>query len=181
MIRAQSAVVRAGDLGPGYRVDRERRARILMPRCPGFAPDRSDLTITGDASSFVTDGRNGVASYVTLFRTRAHQEQWWRRVVGLRYARCLARALAGQMMPNGIRTTVVAARALPGTQTGRVALFRIVLRHTRGGRSVDVYRDVALVADGRWNAVVSSYAPLRSCECLGDLAREVRTRIAQAR
>src|SRR5688500_11603438 len=171
--RAQSVVVRQSDLVAGYRVDRDRRARIPMPRCPGFSPDRSDLTITGDAASFFTDGSGGIASYATLFRTSGDQEKWWRRGVGLRYARCLARVPAAKEMPRGIRTTVVSVQARPVKRMADAAAqFRLVLRHTRAGRSVDVYRNIALLADDRWSVVVVSYAPLRPCECAEGLVGE---------
>ena len=155
----------------------------VSPRlqCPGYAPDRSDLTGTGTAEAYFRSGNAALGSTVSLFASQADSEKWWKRVVTDRYISCLARQLVVHA-GSGFKARILSASRL------RVNLnfaqpsaeFRTVIRYSKGGRAWDTAWVAVFFQYSRAIAVVSDTSVLQPCECAERLAQHVFGRMARS-
>jgi len=121
MARARSVVLRPSDLGSTWKATPATSSENGSLRCRAFAPDESDLTETGAASSpDFSQGLQYVSSYASLFETAAQAQASWSRVVRPGLMTCL-RTLFEQGASSGGTTTKV-------TGTGVLAVPRLAPR-----------------------------------------------------
>jgi len=119
---ARSIVLRASDLGSGWKAEPRRTSDDGDFRCSGYEPDLSDLTITGEAESRLFWRPDGLlaGSGVEVYATAAQAATGWRRSYRPRMVlRCLSpaaeKAVVQGMRQAGseARVKVVSARRLP--------------------------------------------------------------------
>ena len=179
--RARSLLIRDADLFPNFGPDPAKRASPNIPRCPGlYAPDRSGTTITGVAESDFTNGGDGIASRTAVFRTDADLEAYWSATVLPEYARCLAKVWDANPQPGG-RAKILQVRSFsPDVPVEHVAAYRTVVRKTRDGATVDVYRTVVFLGHGREMVNLQVLGVMHPCDCWSDLARLTSQRMLGA-
>jgi hypothetical protein len=101
--------------------------------CPGFNPDNSDLTLTGEAQAEFehTQSAASVASYSEVYVTRADAVASWTRNVKPALIRCLAHFLKVGVEEEGgtFRITSQGRIAFPKVAP-RTAAFRVAARMT---------------------------------------------------
>jgi hypothetical protein len=173
--RAQASLFSTRQLGRLAQRDPLHIAALPIPLCRGYAPDRSDLTITGDAEAYYVVPGSALGLSVAVFRTGLERSAWWKRVLTPRYAGCLARFLAIHDRRTGWRARPLQARRLRVNRTANDnAGYRIVIRYTKRGRRLDVYRDVVFLGTTRSVGSLVVYGYGKPCVC----AKTLATRLA---
>jgi hypothetical protein len=144
--RAEAALLTLKDFGVGWTGGPKTPAKLHAPKCPGFDPKESDLTVTGHAEAqFVFPRQVQFDQDVQVLESADAVSTDFRRVIGPKLAACLAYQLkAGK--------EVVSARVtkLPFPKLGDArAAYRgtVVLRI--GGRNVKVVKDYMFIGTGR--------------------------------
>jgi hypothetical protein len=181
---ARVGLVRLADLNPDYVVDRTHMANVFIPRCPGsYAPDRSDLTVTGTARSSFRNASSWIASNAAVYRTDGEAAAWWDRVVGPALATCSGRMLV-RYPPKGMRGRLLSVRALRvhGLDVAdRSAGYRIAMRFTNARGSMLMYRDLIFTMKSRAISSVGVASLVHPCGCGMGLAQTVVVRLIHAR
>jgi hypothetical protein len=121
--------------------------------CPGYAPDLSRFTITGEATSRQFANASGAAifSSAEIFRTAADQRGDWALT-----ARREALACLRQLLQRAVGTAArVAASVRPAPRLGdRSISFRATLSVAANGVRATIWLDVLAVARGRGDATL---------------------------
>lgn len=180
---ARQANLRAADLPAGYTSSRAGSKQDNAPlTCPGFKPDLSDLTITGEALSPVFQSRAGMTifSAVEVYSTVLDEHESWRRTARREALRCVARMM-NQISAQGVRVTVTSRVVRPAPRVGERSIsFRIGAKVETQGVTIPAWFDLIGVARGRADAslLISSVArpPSASLEqkLLATLARRLK-------
>ena len=161
---AERATLRVRDVPAGYTATRRASTRDNAPlTCPGFAPDLSDLTITGEALSPVFQNRAGttIFSAAEVYRSLHDERESWRRTARRAALRCVARAME-QISAQGLRITVTSRLVRTPPPVGdRAISFRIAAKMQAQGVSVTAWFDVVGVARGRADATLMISSVLR--------------------
>jgi hypothetical protein len=151
---AKHAVVQRSDLPAGWRQLGATPSTQAAPDCPGYRPDFSKFTITGQAeTTFASaDQTRSIASRTEVYASRSQARGDFALGTAPAVARCLGvlfeRALTQQA--GGIAVDVLTARRVAAPRVGeRSAAYRIVVGVGSGARTVDMYVDVAVVLRGR--------------------------------
>jgi hypothetical protein len=180
---ARRANLRAADLPAGYTSSRTGSRQDNAPlTCPGFKPDLSDLTITGEALSPVFQSRAGttIFSAAEVYSTVRDEHESWRRTARREALRCVARMM-DQISAQGLRVTVTSRVVRPAPRVGERSIsFRIGAKVEAQGVTIPAWFDLIGVARGRADAtlLISSVArpPSASLEqkLLATLARRLK-------
>jgi hypothetical protein len=159
---ARSAVLKAGDLGSGWKGGFEK-AKVSSPTaCPGlWDPKQADLVITGLAESSFSyrAGATQIASAVQLYETSAMTALDWKRtVVHPAIPRCVAKQAAADE-DESFRLVSFKRTPFPKLATYS-ARFRMVIDYTvDGGKTVRVLSDSVVFGRGRTAATLTVTAP----------------------
>jgi len=151
---AKSGAVQLSDLGAGWKRLRPSPSREQAPACPGYRPDFSGFTITGQATSEFSSraGAASIVSHVEVYATRADARGDFSlstlppvaRCLGIMFRREAAKGL------SGFTLKVLGSRRVAAPRLGeRSAAYRIVIELAKDGTSVKVYIDAAVVLRGR--------------------------------
>jgi hypothetical protein len=145
------------DLPPGFQQAPARSGDSSSAlTCKGFAPDLSDLTVTGDAQSrpfFRRDGTS-IFSGAEVFRTVHDAREDWRRTVRREALPCVA-TIIEQQSTQSVRMKVVSSAVRTAPRLGdRTASFRIVASVTASGVHIKAWMDVLGVGRGRADATL---------------------------
>jgi hypothetical protein len=122
--------------------------------CPGFAPDLSRFTITGEAKSrqFARSDGTAIFSAVEIFRSVADQRGDWALTARREALLCLRRAITQGLAGVG----AVTATVRPAPRVGdRAVWFRATMTVARSGVKVRVWLDMFGVARGRADATLA--------------------------
>ncbi len=158
---ARKANLRLGDLPAGFRAKRlsskaDSASEDAGPdSCPGFAPDLSDLVITGEASSpqFKSTWMT-IHSSAEVYRSIGDERKSWRRTARREAVDCLADAIDKQPAA-GMRLTLGATLQRPSPRVGeRSVSFRLVGRLTTNGVKIPIWIDLLGVSRGRADATL---------------------------
>lgn len=154
---AKAVVLKAADLGPGWKGGLSKPSVDGPPACAGWNPKQTDLVITGAAESQFTAQGLMVFSGVQLYKTtRMIALDWQRTVVDPRMPKCLAEDFAADA---GGRVRVVSMKRLPFAKVAPYAArFRLLLEYTEG-ETVRVFIDFVLVGRGRTAISLGFMAP----------------------
>jgi len=154
---AKAVVLKAADLGTGWKGGLSKPTVDGPPACAGWNPKQSDLVITGAAESQFTAQGLMAFSGVQLYKTtRMIALDWQRTVVHPRMPNCLARDFAADA-GEGVR--VVSMKRLPFAKIAPYAArFRLLLEYTEG-ETVRVFFDIVLVGRGRTAISLGFMAP----------------------
>jgi hypothetical protein len=152
---AKSAVLTRSDVGPDWQRVKAQRDDDSQFACPGFNPDFSRFTVTGQAyASFREPSPPGaqIDATVAVFKTRGQAAGDFRLGAKPQFARCLAVQLrkAFRNYPDGVRGTVISSKMVTAPKLGeRAAAYAIRARLTGPGGSLPVWVDVVAVQRGR--------------------------------
>jgi hypothetical protein len=156
---ARAAVLRARDIGTGWKGGFEK-AKIASPDfCPGlWEPKQADLVITGLAESKFASDAYVIFSSAQLYKTAGMLALDWKRtVVHPAMPRCLAKhAAAGDQT-----TRLVSYKRIPFPALAQYsARFRLVVDQTvDGGGTVRVFMDTVTFGRGRTALALALIAP----------------------
>ena len=122
--------------------------------CPGFAPDLSRFTITGEAKSrhFVRSDGTAIFSAAEIFRSVGDQRGDWALTARREALQCLRWAL----MQGVAGATSVTAAVRPAPRVGdRAVWFRATMTVAANGFKARVWLDLFGVARGRGDATLA--------------------------
>ena len=151
---ATRAAVQPSDLGAGWNRLRAATDNQQAPDCPGYRPDFSKFTITGQASSEFSsqDGGASIVSRAEVYATNADARGDFALATLPPVARCLGimfrREAAKDLSEFTLR--VLSSRRVAAPRLGeRSAAYRIVIELAKDGTRVKVYVDAVAVLQGR--------------------------------
>jgi hypothetical protein len=141
------------DLPSGFRPGAANTSNSGGLTCPGYSPDLSRFTITGEATSrqFVSSSGASIFSSAEIFRTVADQRGDWALTARREALTCLR-----TLLQQGVATTAkVRATVRPAPRLGERSIsFRTTLAVAANGVKATVWLDVLGVARGRGDATV---------------------------
>jgi hypothetical protein len=151
--RARSVVLKRTDFVAGWK-------KVPAPpesdeQCPGFNPDNSDLTISGEAvGNFEhTQGLPTVLSFADVYVSPADAAKSWARNVKPALVRCFGHFFLEGAQADGVKAKIVTQGRIAFPKIApRTAAFRIVVRLTveqQGQEPVTVPVTMHIVAVGR--------------------------------
>jgi hypothetical protein len=124
--------------------------------CRGFAPDLSDLTITGEAVSraFVRLDGTSIFSSSEVFGSVRDEHEDWTRTARREALPCVAKLLERQSTSQ-VRISIVSRSLRPAPAVGERAIsFRIGALLTANGVRLKTWMDLIGVARGRADATL---------------------------
>jgi hypothetical protein len=142
-------------------------------RCPGYSPDLSRFTITGEAhANFRHPTGFAISSAVQVYPSRAQAAADFRAGAKPGLTRCLARLFETDFARGaGGRGTTLSSRMVASPRIGeRAAWYRLVGRLTVRGVTARVHMDVLAFQVGRSQAAIVSAGlggPIRDQLALG--------------
>lgn len=187
--RAKAMQLTRADLGAGWTATRSTTPDDTDFRCAGYAPDESDLTLTGEAESPDLSLESQAAfafvqSTASVYSTSAEGAASWRRTVKPGLLRCFTEILRKEVAKQpGLRFAVTSSRALPFARVApRTAAYRISATVTSQGVPIPMVLDLVLLGNGRANGgffVISALQPFPAAQ-EARLARTMAGRMAKA-
>jgi hypothetical protein len=136
---ARSIVLRPADLPAGFQSSPASASQREVPRCKGFKPDESDLTLVGQASSrdFAMSGNPPlISSSADVWLSAAQAKADFRRVVRPGLSGCLfsvASKALNASPPKGVRYLPVSHSLKPLSGLGQqAATVRLVFTGVSG-------------------------------------------------
>jgi hypothetical protein len=158
---AKASVLRAADLGPGWKGGLTKAEVDGADGCPEFKPKQADLVVTGLAESEFKHrpGALNITSQAQVLKTKAMVRLDWERTVAHpAVLRCMRRAFAD----TGDKTVrFVSANRISFPRVGeRAARFRVVMNYVVGKDTVPMLFDFVAVEAGRTELSLSLIAPL---------------------
>jgi hypothetical protein len=154
---ATHATLTARDVPSSFTANRAPSSKNNGPlTCPGFQPDLSDLTITGEALSPLFQNQAGTTIFASaeVYRSSHDEREAWRRTARREALRCVARMLES-ISASGLRVTVTRRLVRAAPSVGERAIsFRIVATVKTQGISIPVWIDLLGVARGRADATL---------------------------
>lgn len=157
--RAQSALLRLSDFPAGWSGGPKTPSPLTAPKCPGFDPKESDLTVTGHAEARFTTARGGVIldqDTQVLASSQAVETDFSRTMQP-----ALVGCLAYQLKSSGKgEVTKVSVKKLAFPNKGSVtAAYRAnVVVHT-AGHNASIVSDFIFVGVGRLEYSLNIVAP----------------------
>ena len=152
--RAAAVVLKRTDLAGGWKRVNTSDSGDDDTKCPGFDPDESDLTLTGEAESEFesTDGGRYITSFSELYATRKDALASWSRSAKPALARCIAYFFRQGVEKEGGTVKVVSQGriAFPRVAPRMIAL-RVAMRvsFTQNGQTTTTPFTIHLVGVGR--------------------------------
>jgi hypothetical protein len=141
------------DIPSGFRAGAANASNSGGLTCPGYSPDLSRFTITGEATSpkFASASGASIFSSAEIFRTAADQRGDWALTARREALTCLR-----QLLQQAVGTAAkVRATIRPAPRVGdRSISFRATLSIAANGVKATVWLDVLAVARGRGDATL---------------------------
>ena len=157
--KAEAALLQLKDFGVGWTGGRRAPSKLTAPKCPGFDPKESDLTVTGHAEARFTYARGSVVfdqDNQVLESEHAVMTDF-ARVIQPKLKDCLAYEL--KESGKGQIVSVV-VRELPFPKLGTTsAAYRGTMVLHAGGRKVTFISDFVFVGQGRLEYSLNVVAP----------------------
>jgi hypothetical protein len=179
--RANSALLRKSDLIASFAVDPKEAGVPLIPHCPDFPGDRSNVTITGQAKSAFTDGTDAMGSSSLFFKTRSDLDRYWTATVRERFVSCDAELYATTRR-EGVQAETLFASEIPlgatGAQTAKA--FRMITHLSDANAAVDRYQTMVFLRSGRGLTMIRILYFNQPCDCYTGLARLLAQRLIRA-
>jgi hypothetical protein len=152
---AKRTNLKLSELGGGWRSFPASSQSGSTPSCPGYRPDFSHFTITGESvTAFVSSTGSSIVSSVQVYPSRAEAAADFKLGVRPAFSRCLARMFETEIAKGaGGRGTTLSSRMLASPRAGeRAAWYRVVGRLTVRGTTIPVHMDFLGVQQGRSQA-----------------------------
>ena len=152
--RAAAALLKRSDLAAGWKRVHTPESGDDELKCPGFSPDESDLTLSGESESEFesTDGSRYVTSFSELYVSTKQARASWSRSAKPALAGCIAHLFRDGITKDGGTARVVSQgrisfpRVAPRTIALRVAM-RVTF--TEAGKSTTTPFTIHLIGVGR--------------------------------
>lgn len=158
-VRAETTLLRLADFGVGWTGGKRTPSKLTAPKCPGFDPKESDLTVTGHAEARFTYARGGVVfdqDNQVLESAQAVTTDF-ARVIKPQLAGCLAYELK-QSGKGQVVSVVVKELRFPQLGTTSAA-YRGTMVLRIGGRKVTFLSDFIFIGQGRLEYSLNVVAP----------------------
>jgi hypothetical protein len=156
--KAESALLQLSDFGVGWTGGKRTPSKLTAPKCPGFNPKESDLTVTGHAEARFTYARGSVVfdQDNQILKSADAVTTDFARVIGPKLTDCLAYELK-----SSAKSVVSASvRTLPFPKLGDVtAAYRATVILRVGGHKVTFVRDYIFIGVGRLEYSLAVDAP----------------------
>jgi hypothetical protein len=158
-MKAEAALLQLSDFGVGWTGGRRTPSKLTAPKCPGFDPKESDLTVTGHAEARFAYARGSVVF------DQDNQVLESEKAVATDFARVirpkLKDCLAYELKQSGKGQVVsVVVRELPFPKVGTSsAAYRGTMVVRVGGRKVTFVSDFIFIGQGRLEYSLNIVAP----------------------
>jgi hypothetical protein len=152
--RATAVLLKRTDLAGGWKRITTADSGDDGTTCPGFNPNESDLTLTGEADSEFesTDGARYLSSFSELYSTAAQARASWSRSAKPALARCLAYFFKQGIANEGGKVTILSQGRISFPRVApRTIALRVATRvsFTQGGRTTTTPFTIHLIGVGR--------------------------------
>jgi hypothetical protein len=155
---AQAALLRLKDFGPGWTGGPRKAEKLTAPKCPGFDPKESDLTVTGHAEARYTyPGQVGFDQDVQVLESHKAVMTDFSRVIGPKLATCLAYQLKSS--PQVLSASVARLRFPKLGNTS--AAYRATVVVKVAGHKINLVRDYIFLGKGRVEFSLAFEAPAK--------------------
>jgi hypothetical protein len=158
-VKAESALLQLTDFGVGWTGGKRTPSKLTAPKCPGFDPKESDLTVTGHAEARFTYARGSVVfdQDNQVLKSEKAVATDFARVIRPKLKDCLAYEL--KQSGKGQVVSVV-VRELPFPKVGTSsAAYRGTMVVRAGGRKVTFVSDFIFIGQGRLEYSLNIVAP----------------------
>jgi hypothetical protein len=150
--KARSILLKRTDFAAGWKKVPTTPDSDAM--CPGFNPDESDLTLTGEAESDFehTQGLLSVASHSEVYATKADALKSWTRSDKPATARCIGYFFREGVTAEGTKVKIISAGRMAFPKLApRTTAFKVVARLniTDSGKTSTVPVTIQLIAFGQ--------------------------------
>jgi hypothetical protein len=153
---ARAAVLKAHDLGAGWKGSVKKGAVQTPSSCPGWKPKQADLVITGVAESEYAAQGAYVYSSAQVYKTKRMVALDWRRTVTGMPMRCVSWQFA---QGAGEKLKVISVKRLPFPKLAPyTARFRVVVDYD-GSSAARMIIDAVGVGRGRTGVTIGLIAP----------------------
>lgn len=157
--KAEAALLKLKDFGVGWTGGPRTPSKLTAPKCPGFNPKESDLTVTGHAEARFTYARGSVVfdQDTQVLESAKAVSTDFARVIQPKLKDCLAYELK-QSGKGQIVSVVV--RELPFPRVGdETAAYRGTMVIRAGTRKVTFVSDFIFIGQGRLEYSLNVVAP----------------------
>jgi len=159
-LKAEAALLKLRDFGVGWTGGKRTPSKLTAPKCPGFDPKESDLTVTGHAEARFTYARGSVVfdqDNQVLESEKAVRTDF-ARVIQPKLKDCLAYELK-QSGKGQIISVVVRELPFPRLGTESAAYRGTMVLRAGGGRKVTFVSDFIFIGQGRYEYSLNVVAP----------------------
>jgi hypothetical protein len=174
---AQRIAIKAADLGSGWHAGVSQPEQIV-PRCPGYQPDFSRLTLTGRALTTFESraAQSTVSANVEVYASRSDALGEWKLSVTPPAVRCFAELVRQIVGIAGL--SVASARVEPAPDLAEAsARFEIVLEAKQQAGTMQIFIDGLFLRQGRTIAALYTTALAKPVPGLERLGRRVAARM----
>jgi hypothetical protein len=153
---ARAAVLKARDLGAGWRGGLKKATVQTPSSCPGWKPKQADLVVTGVAESEYSADGAYVYSSAQVYKTKKMVALDWRRTVTGMPMRCVSWEFA---QGAGEKLKVISVKRMPFPKLAPyTARFRVVVDYD-GNPAARMVIDAVGVGRGRTGVTIGLIAP----------------------
>jgi hypothetical protein len=159
-LKAEAALLKLKDFGVGWTGGKRTPSKLTAPKCPGFDPKESDLTVTGHAEARFTYTRGSVVfdqDNQVLESDKAVNTDF-ARVIQPKLKDCLAYELK-QSGKGQVVSVVVRELPFPKLGTHSAAYRGTMVLRAGGGRTVTFVSDFVFIGQGRYEYSLNVVAP----------------------
>jgi hypothetical protein len=159
-LKAEGALLKLKDFGVGWAGGRRTPSKLTAPKCPGFDPKESDLTVTGHAEARFTYARGSVVfdQDNQVLESEKAVTTDFARVIQPKLKDCLAYELK-QSGKGQIVSVVVRELAFPHIGTQSAAYRGTMVLRAGGGHNVTFVSDFIFIGQGRYEYSLNVVAP----------------------
>jgi hypothetical protein len=159
-LKAEGALLKLKDFGVGWAGGRRTPSKLTAPKCPGFDPKESDLTVTGHAEARFTYARGSVVfdQDNQVLESEKAVTTDFARVIQPKLKDCLAYELK-QSGKGQIVSVVVRELAFPHIGTQSAAYRGTMVLRAGGGHKVTFVSDFIFIGQGRYEYSLNVVAP----------------------
>jgi len=178
-LKAEAALLKLKDFGVGWAGGKRTPSKLTAPKCPGFDPKESDLTVTGHAEARFTYARGSVVfdQDTQVLESEKAVATDFARVIQPKLKDCLAYELkkSGQ---GQIVSVVVRELKFPklGTQS---AAYRGTMVVRAGTRRVTFVSDFVFIGQGRFEYSLNVVAPAALGNELASFEQSIAQKLVQ--
>jgi len=163
--KASSIVLKRSDFVAGWRKTASTPDTGSDYDCPGYSPDQSDLTLTGDvqADFVAAQGFPTISSTANVYKTRGQAATAWARSDKPALAPCAAKVLKQEIEKDGGKVTIGRAgkiafpKLAPRTSAYRIS-FKVAMTNAGQTSTVPFTVHLVVLGHGRGDVTLLTFA-----------------------